>query len=240
MHDPIAILKNALIVSSQASEGEPLFAPEHICALALSGLNGGARGLRLEGAHNIAFVRKQTNVPIIGLIKSLEVADKDRLDSVYITASFADAKACVDAGADIVALDATLRPRADNLTLAETIAKIHSELKVPVWADVSTYDEGVAARAAGADVISTTMYGYTSQTKKDAQAPPDFTLLEKLCRDLDCAVVLEGRVWYPEEVSKAFELGAHAVVVGSAITRPQLITQRFVQVIPGKTQSKTE
>lgn len=230
--DPIARLKNVLIVSSQASEGEPLCAPEHICALALSGINGGARGLRLEGAANIEYVRKRTDLPIVGLIKSKNVSEEDKLSKVYITASFEDAKLCADAGSDIVALDATPRQRLDNLSLEETISRIHNELKVPVWADISSFDEGLKARAAGADVVSTTLFGYTAQTSRDAEAPPDFDLLERLCAELDCPIVLEGRVWHPEEVSRAFELGAHAVVVGSAITRPQLITKRFVAAIP--------
>lgn len=229
--DPIARLKNVLIVSSQASEGEPLCAPEHICALALSGINGGAKGLRLEGADNIAYVRKHTDLPIVGLLKSKLVSDDDKLRKVYITASFEDAKLCADAGSDIVALDATPRERHDGLSLDTTIARIHNELHVPVWADISTFEEGVQARAAGADVVSTTLFGYTAATSREPEAPPDFDLLKRLCKELDCPIVLEGRVWHPHEVSQAFELGAHAVVVGSAITRPQLITKRFVAAI---------
>ena len=239
-HDPIARLKHVLIVSSQASEGEPLCAPEHICALALSGVNGGAQGLRLEGADNIAFVRKHSNLPIVGLIKSKNVSEQDKLTHVYITASFEDAKLCADAGSDIIALDATPRQRLDGLSLPQTISRIHNELKVPVWADISTFAEGVAAREAGADVVSTTLFGYTAQTSCAPDAPPDFELLQRLCAELDCPIVLEGRVWHPHEVSKAFELGAHAVVVGSAITRPQLITKRFVAAIPSHAAAKSD
>lgn len=237
MNDPIARLKHVLIVSSQASEGEPLCAPEHICAMAMSGVNGGAKGLRLEGADNIAYVRQRTKLPIVGLIKSKNVSEQDKLSTVYITASFDDAKACTDAGADIVALDATARKRLDGLSLDETIARIHQELKVPVWADISTFEEGIVARKAGADVVSTTLFGYTEQTSRDAEAPPDFELLERLCKKLDCPIVLEGRVWHPHELTRAFELGAHAVVVGSAITRPQLITKRFVAAIPSNLET---
>ncbi|MBX9685311.1 MAG: N-acetylmannosamine-6-phosphate 2-epimerase [Candidatus Obscuribacterales bacterium] len=225
-------LEQAVIVSSQASDNEPLNKPEHLCALALSGLNGGARGLRLEGAENIKYIRKQTDVPIIGLIKSEKVEDKDRLSSVYITASFAEAKAVSDAGADIIAIDATPRKRPDGLTLIELIERIHKELNKPVWADVSTLQEGLAAAEAGADVVSTTLYGYTEETKRKSDEPPDFELLGELCKKLSQPVVLEGRVWYPHELSRGFELGAYAVVVGSAITRPQLITRRFVKAVP--------
>lgn len=230
--DVITKLKGGLIVSAQASDGEPLAAPEHICALALSGLNGGATGLRLEGADNIAYLRKRTPAPIIGLVKSTAVHEKDRLKSVYITATYQEAAAVAKAGADVVALDATGRPRADGLSLPELVNKIREELGLPVWADVATYEQGLAAAEAGADVVSTTLFGYTEETEKPADHEPDFDLLARLCRDIKKPVVLEGRVWHPSEVKKAFELGAYAVVVGSAITRPQLITKRFVKAIP--------
>jgi len=230
--EQICSLAQALIVSSQASDEEPLNKPEHLCALALSGLAGGARGLRLEGAANVAYIRPRTGVPLIGLTKSTTVPDNERLNRVYITATFAEARAISEAGADIIAIDATPRRRPDGLSLAQLIEAIHTKLNKPVWADIATMHEGVAAAEAGADVISTTLYGYTSETQKQSEDPPDFTLLDELVKALPLPVVLEGRVWHPYEVSKAFELGAYAVVVGSAITRPQLITKRFVQAIP--------
>lgn len=228
---PLVGLKNALIVSAQASDGEPLCAPEHICALALSGLNGGAKGLRLEGVENVRYLRARTAVPLIGLTKGV-VPDADRYSTVYITATFAEAQQLANAGADIIALDATNRPRPDGVPLKELIGRIASELNRPVWADVSTFDEGALAAEYGASVVSTTLYGYTAETKLPPDAPPDFDLVSRLCTELSVPVVLEGRVWQPAEVALAFELGVFAVVVGSAITRPQLITQRFVQAIP--------
>lgn len=229
--EPLIRLRNALIVSAQAAEGEPLCAPEHICALALSGLNGGAKGLRLEGVENVRYLRSRTSVPLIGLTKGV-VPDEQRFSSVYITATFAEAEQLSDAGADIIALDATNRPRPDGSTLEELIGKIDTDLKRPVWADVSTFEEGAVAAAFGASVVSTTLYGYTAETKLPPDAPPDFGLVGRLCKELSVPVVLEGRVWHPFEVARAFELGVFAVVVGSAITRPQLITQRFVQATP--------
>lgn len=223
-----------LIVSCQASTGEPLCSPEHILALSLSAINGGAGALRLEGVENIKLVRANTNLPIIGLTKDDSVPSSERLKSVYITGSFADAQALAEAGADIIALDATQRPRPDGLTLKEQIRKIHDELKRPVWADIATFSEAIAAREAGADVVSSTMFGYTEETALPPEHGPSFDLLKELCQHLDCPIILEGRVWHPEEVTHAFELGVHAVVVGSAITRPQLITQRFVKAIPAR------
>jgi N-acylglucosamine-6-phosphate 2-epimerase len=225
-------LTGALIVSSQASSGEPLCAPEHIAAMALSAVNGGAKGLRLEGADNVAYLRSRTSLPIIGLTKSGRVRDKDRLSSVYITATFKEAQEIAEAGSDIVAIDATERPRPDGSVLSDLIKDIHAKLNKPVWADIATVEQGMAAAKYGADVISTTLYGYTAETVKPADEGPDFGLLKVLCAELTLPVVLEGRVWDPEQVKRAFDLGAFAVVVGSAITRPQLITRRFVRAIP--------
>lgn len=223
-----------LIVSCQASTGEPLCSPEHILALCLSAINGGAGALRLEGVENIKLVRANTKLPIIGLTKDDTIPASDRLKKVYITGSFADAEGLAEAGADIIALDATGRPRPDGLTLQEQISKIHEQLNLPVWADIATFSEAVAARQAGADVISSTMYGYTEETALPPSHGPSFELLKELCQHMNCPVILEGRVWHPEEVARAFELGVHAVVVGSAITRPQLITERFVKAIPAR------
>jgi len=226
-------LEGALIVSCQASAGEPLARPEHILALSLSALAGGARGLRLEGVENIQMVRRHTDVPIVGLLKSPQVSEQDRLTEVYITRTYEDAVAVSEAGADIIALDATGRQRPHGLTLPNLTARIHVELMKPVWGDVATADQAASAVDCGLDVVSTTMYGYTQETKLPAEAGPDFALLKTICETVPVPVILEGRVWHPEEVTRAFELGAYAVVVGSAITRPQLITRRFVRAIPG-------
>ncbi|MBU6451966.1 MAG: N-acetylmannosamine-6-phosphate 2-epimerase [Cyanobacteria bacterium REEB67] len=235
--DVIASLAGAMIISCQASKGEPLCHPDHILALALSGINGGARGLRLEGVENIERVRLsvdklyKSHVPIVGLTKC-DIPEEDKLTSVYITPSFADAAALASAGADIIALDATGRKRVDGLSLEKTIGKIHRELNKAVWADCATFDEGLAAHQAGADIVSTTLYGYTQETALPKEAGPGLALLEAFIAHIKGPIVLEGRVWHPPELTRAFELGAHAVVVGSAITRPQLITERFVKAIP--------
>lgn len=228
----IQALAGGLVVSCQASEGEPLDAPQHICALALSALNGGACALRLEGVENISYVRKHVEVPIIGLAKSKAIKPVDRVRSVFITATFAEAKEIAAAGADIIALDATGRSRPDGLSLKETITMIHEQLGKSVWADIATVDEAVYAEESGADLITTTLYGYTEETQKSEEAGPDFELVERMCQRLNRPVALEGRIWSPYEVTKAFELGVHCVSVGSAITRPQLITRRFVNAIP--------
>lgn len=230
----ITQLEGALICSCQASAGEPLCAPEHIVAMSLSAIEGGARGLRLEGVENIEAARPRTDLPIVGLTKDVDVPAEERLKRVYITPTFQDASLLARAGCDIIALDATGRKRADGLSLSETIKKIHDELGKPVWADVSTFAEGINAAEAGADVVSTTLFGYTEETRLPKEHGPGHELLEELVTHINVPVILEGRVWNPEEVTRAFELGAYAVVVGSAITRPKLITERFVRAIPAR------
>jgi putative N-acetylmannosamine-6-phosphate epimerase len=236
-------LENGLIVSCQASVGEALCTPSHIKALALSAIAGGAKGLRLEGVDNIQHVKKSSRlpigIPIIGLVKDSEVSHEDRLKKTYITNTFAAAKSIAEAGADIIAIDATGRPRPDGLSVAQMIEKIHKELDKPVWADVATFAEGIAALEAGADIVSTTMFGYTEETSIPREEGPGLDLLKELCDHSSVPVILEGRVWNPEEVKQAFELGAYAVVVGSAITRPHLITERFVRAIPARRLRKS-
>lgn len=237
--EAIQAIDGALVVSCQASSGEPLNHPDHILAMSLSALNGGARALRLEGVENVRHVRAaarklfEGHLPIVGLTKS-EIPAAEKLSSVYITASFAEAEALAEAGADFIALDATGRKRADQLSLKETIEKIHSQLNLPVWADCSTFGEGIAADEAGADIISTTLFGYTEETALPKEHGPGLDLLKEFVDHIASPIILEGRIWTPEELTRAFELGAYAVVVGSAITRPQLITERFVKAIPSR------
>lgn len=237
--EAIQAIDGALVVSCQASSGEPLNHPEHILAMSLSALNGGARALRLEGVENVRYVRAaaerlfEGHLPIVGLTKA-EIPAQEKLSSVYITASFAEAEALAEAGADFIALDATGRKRADQLSLKETVERIHSQLNLPVWADCSTFGEGIAADEAGADIISTTLFGYTEETALPKEHGPGLDLLKEFVDHIASPIILEGRIWTPEELTQAFELGAYAVVVGSAITRPQLITERFVKAIPSR------
>ena len=145
---------------------------------------------------------------------------------VYITPELKDVISLIDAGADIIAFDGTQRKRPNGANLEEIIKYIKINKRVSM-ADISTVEEGIKAAEMGADMLSTTLSGYTleSPLKDDG---PDFELLKELVEKTDVPVVLEGRIWHPHEVDKAFELGAHCVVIGSAITRPQLITKRFV------------
>jgi len=213
----------SLIVSCQAREDNPLHGAVFMAAMALAAEQGGAKGIRANGAEDVAAIRAVTNLPIIGINKqSIEGYE------VYITPDFESAKAVSDAGADIIALDATPRLRPKE-SLTELINLIHGLGRL-VFADVSTLEEGLKAAELGADYISTTLAGYTPYTRKTDE--PDLALLEALVKAVDKLVVAEGRFWTPEQITRGFELGAGAIVVGTAITNPREITKRFVQGVP--------
>ena len=211
-------LRGRLVVSCQARAGEPLHGPEHMTAMALSAIAGGAGGIRCEGPDDIRAIRAATDLPIIGLWKSGH-------DGVYITPTLDHAVQVAEAGADLVAIDATARPRPDGRTVTETIAELASR-GVAVMADVATLDEGIAAARAGAVVVGTTLSGYTPET---AGSPgPDVELVAALAGALDVPVFAEGRISTPAQLAAAFDAGAWSVVVGGAITRPATITAAFV------------
>lgn len=214
-------LKGAVIASCQADPDSPLNQPSIIAALARSAELGGALGFRIDGPANVAAVRAVSRLPIVGINK----VDRDGFE-VRITPTLEDALAVVDAGANIVALDGTQRPRPHGESFAQIVAALH-EICVPVVADISTRSEARAAVEAGADVVGTTLAGYTPYTSRIDRFGPAFGLLEEI-RDLPVPVVVEGRIWTTHHVATCFEGGAYAVIIGSAITAPELITRRFV------------
>ncbi len=222
-------LERKIIVSAQASKGDSIYEGNCLTAIIKAVINGGAAGLRLAGTKSIRETKKFSGLPVIGITKPDPLPD-NRKEIVYITPSFDDAKTLAEAGADIIAIDGTSRSRPKE-NLQELIQKIKKELNKPVMADVSTQEEGLNCSELGADIISTTLSGYTSYTQGKNNGKPDFKLLERLVKSQDKPVVLEGRIWTPEHVKTAFDLGAFSVVIGSAITRPQLITRRFVESI---------
>ncbi len=215
-------MRGGLVVSVQASPGSPLASPETMSAIARAAELGGATGLRVEGPADIRAVKDAVGVPLIGLIK------RDVPGSpVRITPSLDDARAARDAGADVVAVDATLRLRPDGMPTHEFLAALVAELELPLLADVDSLDAGLAARAAGAAAVATTLSGYTG----DGGAPdePDLELVERLASELDCPVFAEGRYATPADVAAAFDAGAFAVVVGTAITDPTALTRRLAE-----------
>jgi N-acylglucosamine-6-phosphate 2-epimerase len=219
----ITQVRGGLIVSCQALHDEPLHGPHIMARMALAAQQGGAVGIRANGPEDIAAIREAVPLPIIGLYK------QDYDDSeVFITPTAQHVRAVVGAGASVVALDATQRQRPNAEALADLIAAVHEASKL-VLADVSTLDEARAAVAAGADLIAPTLSGYTPYSPQ--LAGPDYALLQAMASQLTVPVIAEGRIRTPEEARLALEYGAIAVVVGSAITRPQIITRTFADAV---------
>lgn len=216
-------VKHQLIVSCQALDHEPLFSADIMARMALAAQNGGGRAIRANTPVDIAAIRKLVDLPIIGLYK-VELPGYD----VYITPTLAHATAVAEAGADIIAIDATDRPRPAG-DLADYIRAIHRETDCLVMADIATLAEGIAAEAAGADLVGTTMSGYTPESPQ--QQAPDLELVRALAQSVSIPVLAEGRYHQPEQLLQAYANGATAAVVGGAITRPQEITARFVREI---------
>lgn len=220
-------LKGKIIVSSQAMPNEPFYDEKCMMAMMQSIINGGAAGLRVAGKRDV--VNATTfGVPIIGLTKPDKLPENWK-EVVYITPGVKEVKELIEAGADIIAFDGTSRPRPDGSSLEQLIKLIHFAGRLAM-ADIATFEEGINCAELGADIISTTLSGYTVESES-SNDKPDFDLLKKLVDSVEKPIFLEGRVWNPEEAKKAFELGAHSVVIGSAITRPHLITKRFVEGI---------
>ena len=220
-------LRGRLIVSCQAYPGEPMRDPDCMRRVAEAVIAGGAAGIRAQGPDDIRAIRAVTDIPLIGLWK-------DGDDDVVITPTLKHALDVARAGADIVALDATGRPRPDGRALPETIRAVHEETGRLVMADVSTLWEAQRAQDAGADVVATTLAGYTPQSRTSTTGPL-LDLVEEVAADLEVPVVAEGRIHTPAQAVAALERGAFAVVVGTAITHPSTLTRWFLQAIEGET-----
>lgn len=218
----LARLQGGLVVSCQAPPGDPLHGAATMTAMAVAAVAGGAAGIRANGPTDVAAIRRAVRVPLIGLYK-VELADSP----VRITPTLDLALEVAAAGADVIAVDATARPRPEPLD--RLIAGIHQRAGLLVLADVACLEDALAAVACGADAVATTMSGYTGLA--DAGAGPDLALVEELADHLRVPVLAEGRIGAPAEARRAVELGAFAVVVGTAITRPDAITRRFVQAL---------
>lgn len=218
------MIPRGLIVSCQARADNPLHGPVPMAAMARAAAQGGAVAIRANGADDIEAIRAAVTLPIIGIWKR-----QDPGSDVTITPDFAAAEAVARAGADVIAIDATARPRPGD-ALARLIARIRDELGKPVFADVATEAEGFAAAALGVACVATTLAGYTAYSA--AGDGPDIALVAALAAKLNVPVVAEGRFADPDHVAAAFIAGAHAVVVGTAITNPREITRRFARAVP--------
>lgn len=212
-------LSRGLIVSCQARADNPLHGPQFMGAMALAARDGGAIAIRANGPDDIGAA-KAAGLPVIGIHKVFSAKHP-----VYITPSFAAAEAIVAAGAEVVALDCTGRPR-DGEAPDRLVRRVLA-LGAEVFADISTLEEGLAAADFGATYVATTLSGYTAATEPKP-VEPDLVLLEALAARLALPVIAEGRYNTPALVRRAFDVGAHAVVVGTMITNPREITRHFV------------
>jgi N-acylglucosamine-6-phosphate 2-epimerase len=214
------IQRGALIVSCQAKEGEPMRDPQIMAAVAQSVVAGGAAAVRANTPEHIRAIRAAVDVPIFGIYKR-----KYPGSDVYITPTLDEVRQIVEAGCDVITVDATERSRPNHQPLADFIAAIKREFSLPLMADVSTMAEGIAAEKLGADMVATTMAGYTPYSRQ--MRTPDFTLIEELAAAVRVPIIAEGRIATPDEARQALACGAYAVCVGSMITRPGTITAYF-------------
>jgi N-acylglucosamine-6-phosphate 2-epimerase len=216
-------MKSGLVVSCQAHFDHPLNDPATIAALAKSAELGGAVGIRANGVEHIREIKKRVTIPVIGINK-VPLHDK----RFFITPTFEHAAAIVDAGADIVAVEATFENQPDTDVLGRLIRDIRDKLGKPVMADISTFEEGVRAWALGADLVGTTLSGYTRLTEH--RPLPDLELVRQLAQ-AGIKTVCEGHVGSPEQAREAILAGAYFVVVGTAITDIVFVTRRYTELL---------
>jgi N-acylglucosamine-6-phosphate 2-epimerase len=222
-HDIVSALRGRLIVSCQAYPGEPMRSPETMAAVAAAVVAGGAAAVRVQGVEDVRATVASVEVPVVGLWKDGDAG-------VYITPTLEHARAVAQAGAQVVALDATSRPRPDGSTFADAVRVLHEEHGVLVMADCDDLASAVAAAQAGADLVGTTLAGYTgARPRTDG---PDLELLRAVSAELaGHPVVAEGRIHTHAHARAALEAGAHAVCVGTAITHPTSLTRWFVDAM---------
>ncbi len=216
-------IKGKLIVSCQALPEEPLHSSFIMGRMALAAKQGGASGIRAQGVEDILEIMKVVDLPVIGIIKR-NYDDS----SIYITPTKKEVNELLQTQCQMIAIDATNRKRPNDETIQELLDLIHQGGRLAM-ADISTYEEAVNAEKLGFDVISTTLCGYTSYSTN--YEGPNLELIGQLVQDLHIPVIAEGKINNPEDLKAVLNAGAFSAVVGGAITRPQLITKKFVSIL---------
>lgn len=223
----LEMVKGSIIVSCQALPVEPMYCEEMSLMpyFAKAAQQAGSKVIRTSSVRDVVAIKEKTGMPVIGLIKR----NYEGFES-YITPTMQEIDELVAADSDIIALDCTDMKRGDGKTIPEFLAEIRAKYPdIVLMADISTFEEGVRAWKCGVDMVGTTMSGYTPHSVKTEG--PNYELVQQLVEALPIPVIAEGRVHYPDQAKKMLELGAHAVVVGGAITRPLEIAQRFYKAI---------
>jgi len=223
----LAAIKGKLVVSCQALDDEPLHSDFIMSRMALAAMQGGAAGIRANSVVDVQAIRATVTLPVIGIIK------RDYPDSeVYITATMQEVDELMTAGPQMIALDATLHRRPGELQLAALVQQIRQKYpSLLLMADIASVEEAVNAESLGFDCIGTTLHGYTPETAGYKLWQDDFAFLRQVLAECSAPIIAEGNVDTPEMAARCLTLGAHSVVVGGAITRPQQITQRFIEAI---------
>ena len=222
------LIKGSIVVSCQATPGEPLYMKDQsiMYLMARAAKQAGAKMIRTSSVRDIMEIKEETGLPVIGLIKREYPGYTGR-----ITMTMREVDECMEAMADIVSIDCTFNERADGLTPPEFLKQVKAKYpNIIIMADCATLEEAVAAYEAGADLVGSTMNGYTPQTKP-CNGEPNYQLVKDMVAALPCPVIAEGRVHTPEQARKMLEIGAWAVVVGGAITRPLEIANRFMAAV---------
>lgn len=224
MHPLVSALQGSLIVSCQAYPGEAMRDPRTMAQVAAAVVEGGAAAVRAQGLEDIHQVAAAVEVPVIGIWK-------DGTEGVFITPTLEHCLAVIDAGADILALDGTTRPRPDGRSFAETVTAVRERFDGPLMADCDSVESALLAGELGVEIIGTTLAGYTDARPRTVG--PDLELLEALAGRLPAssALVAEGRIHSPAQAAAARATGAHAVVVGTAITHPTSLTRWFREAV---------
>ena len=227
VNEKIENLKGKLIVSCQALPNEPLHSSFIMGRMALAAKVGGASGIRANTKEDIAEIQTQVDLPIIGIVK------RDYEDSeIYITPTMKEVDELMEVKPEIIAMDATISARPEGKSLDEFFHEVKEKYPEQLFmADCSTVEEALHADELGFDFIGTTMVGYTKQSKGDRIEENDFEILREIVSKVKHKVIAEGNINTPEKAKRVLELGAYSVVVGSIITRPQLITKSFVEAI---------
>ena len=220
-------IKGKVIVSCQAVPGEPLYVEEKsiMYLMARAAKQAGTPAIRTSSIRDVVAIKEETGLPVIGLVK----VQYPGFES-YITPTMKEVDELAKAGSDVIALDCTLRKRGDGKTVNEFVAEVREKYPDAIlMADISTYDEGVNAWKLGMDIVGTTMSGYTKYSPQIDG--PDYELVRRLSETVDIPVIGEGKIHYPDQAVKVLEAGAHAIVVGGAITRPLEIANRFMNAV---------
>ena len=225
MIETLQKLKGGLIVSCQALKSEPLYSSHIMAKMAYAAEEGGAVGIRANTPEDILEIKKEVNLPIIGLYK-VDYSNSE----IYITPTMKEIDALMEVKPDIIALDATNRIRPDGSTIETFFPKVREKYPDMIFmADCSSYEDGIRAEKLGMNLVGTTLCGYTRDT--EGVEIPCFPMVKKLADELKIPLIAEGGLWIPEQLSHVFKCGAYAAVIGTAITRPREITRRFVSAI---------